>query len=116
MLASFFSSMVAGQRLRLCPAILVLAVAGCSQPEADWPGTWRPSGANDQNLRAMLVNPQDAYVGSGAITSRGDTGARAVTRLLTDRRRTLLNASTSRVGSTSDSASDGPAVGGAAAQ
>ena len=90
--------------------VTAISAAGCSDPEIDRPGTWKPTGANDLNLRAMLVNPQDAYSGTGALTSRGDAGSRAVTRLLADRRRALLDASLSRVGGTSTAPADsGPA-------
>lgn len=90
-------------------------LAGCTQPEIDRPGTWQAAGANDHNLRAMLINPQDATFGTGAITARGDSGSRAVTRLLNERRRQLLNASVSRVGpadAQADNSSSGAAPGG----
>ncbi|MDT7951026.1 MAG: hypothetical protein RQ966_05925 [Acetobacteraceae bacterium] len=63
---------------------------------------------NEQNLRAMLVDPQDEFRGTGATTTRGDTAARAVTRLLTDRRRTLLDASLAHVGATPGAGADAP--------
>ncbi len=80
-------------------ALTAVGIAGCGQPEIDRPGTWKPTGINEQNLRAMLANPQDAYGGSGMLTARGNSASRAVTRLLTDRRRPLLDASVSHVGS-----------------
>lgn len=92
-----------------------LSMAGCTDYEIDRPGTWQATGANEHNLRAMLVNPQDLTMGTGSITARGDSGSRAVTRLGNDRRRQLLNVSVSRVGSSdtaSDSSSAGPTPGG----
>jgi hypothetical protein len=94
-----------------------ISLAGCTAYEIDRPGTWQATGANEHNLRAMIVNPQDLTTGSGAITTRGDSASRAVTRLANDRRRQLLNASVSRVGSSdsqSDSSSPGPAPGSSA--
>ncbi len=91
------------QAIRAGLVALLLAMPGCAQTDADIPGTWRPSGVNDQNLRAMLANPADAYGGVGATTSRGDSGGRAVTRLLTDRRRQLLDVTSSRIGGSSAS-------------
>lgn len=106
MLASLFSN----PRLRLLALAAVLGATGCTEPEIDRPGTWKAVGINDQNLRAMLVNPQDIYVGTAATTSRGDAGSRAVTRLLADRRRTLLDASASKVAPASSGSGDsGPA-------
>ena len=81
--------------LSLLVALTAFCIAGCTQPEIDRAGTWKATGINDQNLRAMLVNQDDAYVGTGTVTSRGNGASRAVTRLLTDRRRPLLDATTS---------------------
>ena len=109
MLASLSNRSRVGTRLGLLVMLTAVGTGGCSDPEIDRPGTWKPVGINDRNLRAMLVNPQDAYIGTGAITSRGDSGSRAATRLLTDRRRPLLDASVSHLGASSSSADSGPA-------
>ena len=116
MLASLSNSATMRGRVVLAVFTASIGLAGCNQPEIDRPGTWKPTGVNDQNLRAMLANPQDTTFGTGAITARGDNGARAVTRLLTEHRRQLLNASVSRVGSSdssADSSSGAPAAAGA---
>jgi hypothetical protein len=47
-------------------------------------GTWTPTHINDDNLRAMVVNPVDLQHGTGATDSIGVTSAAAVTRLRTD--------------------------------
>lgn len=95
---------------RLIVMLTAISAAGCSEPEIDRAGTWKPANINDQNLRAMLVNPRDIDGGTGSITSRGDVGSRAVTRLLTDRRRALLDASLSHVAPASAAPADsGPA-------
>lgn len=80
-------------------AVLVgLAASACSnETEIDRPGTWQPTGANEHNLRAMVADPRDLQAGAGAATERGSGAARAVTRLLIDRRRPLLDASISRI-------------------
>ena len=90
--------------LPLLAALLTLT-AGCA-PEYEWdrPGTWKPTGANDANLQAMVADPQDLSSGRGMLTNRASGPARAVTRLLTDRRRALLNNGISRVAPISDSA------------
>lgn len=104
-------------RLGLAVPALLLAVAACSpEYEIDRPGTWKPTGANDYNLQAMIANPLDLRSGISAPTDRGDGAARAVTRLLTDHRRPLLDATISRVAPAQNSgdtpmggASSGPA-------
>lgn len=114
MLASLSNSASVRGGIVLASLIVSMGLSGCTQPEIDRPGTWQATGANEQNLRAMLVDPRDATIGTGAITTRGDSGARAVTRLLNERRRQLLNASVSRVGpaeSPSDTSSAGPTAG-----
>lgn len=108
MLASSLSRSSMKLATHIAAVSIILLGAGCTQPEIDRPGTWQPTGANDQNLRAMLVNPRDAYEGSGATTTRGDSASRAVTRLLTDRRRPLLDAAVSRVAPSSGSQGDSP--------
>ena len=91
-----------------------LGLGGCSEYEVDRPGTWQATGVNERNLRAMLVDPADYRAGTGAITARGDSASRAVTRLGNERRRQLIDATVSRVGPSGpsgDSGSGGPAPG-----
>ena len=110
MLASLSNRALISSRISLLVIVTAFSAAGCSDPEIDRPGTWKPTGINDQNLRAMLANPQDSYNGTGALTSRGDSGSRAVARLLADRRRALLDASLSHIAPSSGAAADsGPA-------
>ena len=78
--------------LALAAAALLLALTGCTERWFD-PGSWRPSGANERNLQAMVANPNDLQGGVGASTDRGNGAARAVTRLYTDRRRPLMDTS-----------------------
>ena len=116
MRASSLNSAVPSWRYVGLLLTLTVTIAGCETAEYDRQGTWKPTGANDQNLRAMLVRPQDEYAGTGALTARADSGARAVTRLLVDKRRPLLNVSVAHVGSGTDTPADSalPAGGGGA--
>jgi hypothetical protein len=80
------------------PAFLLILAAGCTQDPFDRPGTWRSTGANDRNLRAMIAEPAHLRVGAAARAERGDAGSNAATRLLTERRRPLPAASATTVG------------------
>ncbi|MBI0539268.1 hypothetical protein D9599_27445 [Roseomonas sp. KE2513] len=66
-----------------------LLLPGCSPDPIDRPGTWRATGLNDRNLRAMLADPAHAERGVGAADGRGDTAAAAVQRLRDDKLRPL---------------------------
>jgi hypothetical protein len=57
----------------------------------DRAGTWRlgETGANDANLRTMIVNPHDLVAGTGETTAIGPEAAQPVTRLLTGKRTPL---------------------------
>jgi hypothetical protein len=80
---------------RIRSALLVLAVllAGCSSGPEGWPtdrpGAWRPSGANEANLRAMVADPSHLVRGVGASGAEGPGPANAVDRLYRDRVRPL---------------------------
>lgn len=62
---------------------LVLVLGACMQQEPyERPGTWRASGANDANLRAMIANPGDLERGAAPVApARGEMGALAASRL-----------------------------------
>ena len=97
---------------RALAACIGMGVAACGpQYEIDRPGTWQPTGANDRNLRAMIADPRDLGYGAASTTERASGASRAVTRLLIDRRRPLLNVSLSRLAPSSD-AQDTPLGGG----
>ena len=72
--------------------LLLLAVAGCTP---DYPmdkrGTWHlpETSANDANLRAMIVNPQDLVAGVGENTTIGSQAGPPVQRLITGKRTPL---------------------------
>lgn len=71
----------------LARAVLpLLVLAGCAQIDPlTKEGVWRPTGANDANLRAMVAVPSDLAYGRAARTSDGNLAARAVDRLRTGR-------------------------------
>ncbi len=70
--------------------LLLLAVAGCAATDPYLrEGVWRPTGANDHNLRAMIVVPAELARGTGVTTAEGPTAVDAVERLRGDRVRRL---------------------------
>ena len=86
--------------MRLSPVwVLCLLLAACARDAVDNPGTWKVPDkgqtSNDQNLRAMVVNPQDLTHGQGETTSVSVTAARAARRELTGQRAALPNANAS---------------------
>lgn len=71
-------------------AVLALALAGCDSFDPyERDGSWRPSAANAANLRAMLVEPDELFVGTSERGSDGQMGGVAVERLRADRVRPL---------------------------
>ena len=81
----------------LAAASMVVAVSGCeslNRDQFDLPGTWRVTGANDVNLRAMIVNPEDLVVGQSARGSSAILANAAVTRVLLDKIKPLPKVST----------------------
>lgn len=75
-------------------AVLPLLLGSCSSPDPMLKeGTWSlpPTGldANNVNLRAMLVNPNDLVAGTGTEVSKGKLAAPPVERLVTGRRTAL---------------------------
>jgi type IV pilus biogenesis protein CpaD/CtpE len=86
------------RRLAL-PLLVAAALAGCDSLDPyDRPGTWRPTGANDANLRAMLVEPDELFVGTAETGADGHLGAVAVERLRADRVRELPATRLVRIG------------------
>ena len=54
-------------RIRLLPLLLLAVTAGCSAFDPyRREGTWRPNGANEQNLAVMAVRPAERVRGTGA--------------------------------------------------
>lgn len=65
-------------RLYTIPFLVVLS--GCGTDPLTRPGMWRPSGVNEQNIRAMLVNPEDYRMGQINTPTSGNQAAIAVGR------------------------------------
>jgi len=71
---------------------LLVALAGCNLTDPYIrAGNWRPNGANDANLRAMVAVPADLAVATPASPADGNQAAAAVARLRTDTVRPLLD-------------------------
>ncbi|NKE46211.1 hypothetical protein HB662_15605 [Roseomonas frigidaquae] len=85
--------------MRMLPILSMLLLAACQSEGGDFarPGTWRSSGANESNLRAMLEDPQDARRGRAAIGDRGQAATVAVRRLESGRRFPLPASTLSRI-------------------
>lgn len=93
-------------RGRVAFALALSGLAGCAEIDPlTRPGVWRPTGANEANLRAMVAVPGDLAQGYGAAYGDGHRAARAVERLRTDRVYPLPDNGISKVGK-----SDGPAA------
>jgi type IV pilus biogenesis protein CpaD/CtpE len=75
------------------------ALAGCAQIDPfQREGMWRPSGANEANLRAMVVDPGHLTVGVGTDRTDGQAAAGAVDRLRRDRVKPLPDTAIARIG------------------
>ncbi len=81
----------------LLPLLAALLLAGCDYmtPETR-PGTWQPTGSNDANLAAELVNRHDLVKGRGSDTTEGVLAAQAIARLQADQTKPLLKVSTKK--------------------
>jgi hypothetical protein len=94
---------------------LLGALAGCSMDETDpytRQGAWRPNGANDTNLRAMLVNPADLGRGVGDGQGNSQQAEAAIERLRADKVKPLPASGIAQI---TVSGSSGAAAGGAGA-
>jgi len=72
----------------LLPLLLVLA--GCDRTDPYLrEGVWRPNGANEANLHAMVAVPSDLATATPAGPADGGSAAAALDRLRRDRVRSL---------------------------
>jgi hypothetical protein len=77
---------------RAAGLLLLVALAGCNQIDPyQREGVWRPNGANDANLRAMVAVPSDLVAATPARPADGELAAAAVDRLRHDRVHPLPN-------------------------
>jgi hypothetical protein len=105
-------------RIRIPLLLLLLNLGSCGSSEQfERPGTWKlppaGQGANDANLRAMLVDPHDLVAGVGEPASLGTEAVRPVELLLKGRRQPLptVNASSIGIGGSSGGGGGAPAAG-----
>lgn len=75
--------------LGVSASLVLLLLAGCAGEVLDRPGTFRATGANDANLRAMVADPSHLQRGVGADGARGAAAASAVDLLLSGKPRPL---------------------------
>ncbi len=82
-----------------CAAVALLMLGGCAQIDPlTKEGVWRPTGANDANLRAMVAVPSDLAYGRAARTTDGRSAGLAVERLRTGKVYPLQDTNISKVG------------------
>ena len=78
-------------------AVLVLLSSCASQDPYTREGVWRPNGANETNLRAMIVDPDDLITGAADARADGQVVAAAVARYRSGKVRELSDASASKI-------------------
>ena len=103
--------------MRAAFALVLLSILNACAPDPyTRPQTWHlpPTGfgANDSNLRAMLVNPNDLAAGASDGTSTGPLSVRPIDALVTGRRKPLPSISASTIGVGSQQGQQGQAAGG----
>ena len=84
--------------VRSCLAALLLSACGSMVDPTQREGTWRPSGVNDANLRAMIADPAHLQEGVGDPRGRSRQAADAIERLEDDALRSLPDVRASTVG------------------
>jgi hypothetical protein len=84
--------------LRSTALLLLMVLAGCDRTDPyQREGTWRPNGANEANLRAMVVVPADLAVSTRSGPGDGALAAAALSRLHHDRVRPLPDSALAQV-------------------
>lgn len=77
--------------------LAVALLGGCAFDPYEVPGTWRPLGANEQNLRLMATRPADVLGGTGDPGADGQLAGAAVERLRADKAKALLDSGVARL-------------------
>jgi hypothetical protein len=77
---------------------MFVLLAACAGDPREREGTWRPTGANETNLRAMIADPQHLERGVGDPRGRGRQAADAIERLEDDALKPLPDVRASNVG------------------
>ena len=97
--------------LRFIALLLLTVLAGCNRTDPyQREGTWRPNGANEANLRAMVVVPSDLAVATRANPTDGELAAAALSRLHNDRVRPLPDSALAQVVPISSGSAASPAA------
>lgn len=82
----------------LCTAAVALTLAGCDATDPYLrDGVWRPNGANEANLRAMVASPSDLVRGVSAGAGNGQQAAAALDRARNDKVRPLSDSAIAKV-------------------
>jgi hypothetical protein len=79
-------------------AVLLVSGCGATGDPREREGTWRPSGANTANLRAMVAEPSHLQRGASDPTGRGRQATNAIERLEDDDLKPLPDVRASQVG------------------
>jgi hypothetical protein len=91
--------------------LLLVGLAACNQIDPyTRPGNWRPNGANDANLRAMVAVPADLVVATPASPADGQQAAAAVDRLRHDTVRALPDSGLAQITPVSGGSPSAPAA------
>ena len=95
---------------------LLLAMGGCAFTDPyERAGVWRPNGANDANLIAMVKTPSDLVQGVGDGLGNGQLAAAAIERLRADKVKPLPDSGVAQISlSGSGAAVNGAGTGGSA--
>src|SRR5262249_23137904 len=84
--------------LRAISLFLLIVPGGCNQIDPyQRDGVWRPNGANEANLRAMVTVPSDLAVATRANPTDGELAAAALSRLHHDNVRPLPDSGLAQV-------------------
>lgn len=93
----------------LLPTLLLLS--GCNQIDPyTRDGTWRPTGANEANLRAMVAVPADLVTATPASPADGTLAAAALNRLRHDLVRPLPDSGAAQFVTVSSGSQAAPAA------
>ena len=73
-------------------------VSACAQTDPyTREGVWRPNGANDKNLRAMIADPDDLMIGAADNLADGQVMSAAVARYRSGRVKELGGEAASKI-------------------
>jgi hypothetical protein len=97
--------------VRAAGLFLLLGLAACQQTDPyQREGVWRPNGANDANLRAMVAVPADLAAATPAGPADGSLAAAALARLRHDQVKPLQDSGLAQITVGGSSAAAAPAA------